>query len=90
MEGFSVIGMTSKLASIHVTTNVSSSQVHPVGQKARALAAEASSAATHMNIRRGGEGLVILLAVQHRGISGMAISSFIDVAVSRDRSGDFT
>jgi len=25
-----------------------------------------------MNIRRGGEGLVILLAVQHRGISGMA------------------
>jgi len=26
-----------------------------------------------MNIRRGGDGLVILLAVQHRGISGMAI-----------------
>jgi len=43
-----------------------------------------------MNIKRGGDGLVILLAVQHRGISGMAISSFIDVAVSRDRSVDFT
>jgi hypothetical protein len=68
-----VIGITSKLASIHVTTKVSSSQVQPVGQKASALAADASRAATHMSSRRGGEGVAILLAAQHLGISGKVI-----------------
>jgi uncharacterized membrane protein YccF (DUF307 family) len=68
-----VIGITSRLASIHVTTKVSSSHVQPVGQKARALAADASRAATHISSSRGGEGVAILLAAQHLDISGKGI-----------------